>query len=242
MDRLLEDVGAAYERGIVAPGNEIHFLVLSAFVVSFGLVRVNTHLIRAQVRWWPGNLKTRGGLHVHHLVWGILLLVVFGYVGMAVALPGPWRAVVAVVFGVGMALTLDEFALWLNLEDVYWSARGRQSIDAVIVATALLALTLLGIGFWTDLLRSVLLFLAGGDRRLADQQSAAVLVSLQCVSLALASVCLLKGKLLAGAVGVFIPLVALVGAVRLAKPGSRWARRYGAAKRDRSRSRFGTTG
>jgi hypothetical protein len=241
VDRLLREVGAAYERGI-APGKEIHFLILTAFVVAFGLVRANTHLIRAQVSWWPGNLETKGGLHVHHLVWGILLLIVFGYVGMAFALPSPWREVVAVVFGVGMALTLDEFALWLNLEDVYWSARGRESIDAVIIAGALLAITLLGIGFWLDLLRTVLLFLGGGDRRLAQQESAAVIACLQLVGLALASVCLLKGKLLSAAVGLFVPLVALVGAVRLAKPGSRWARRYGPAKRDRSQARFGTAG
>lgn len=107
----------------MAPGKEVHFLVLVAFVLSFGFIRTSTHLIRAQIRWWPGNLKTKGGTHIHHLVWGILLLMLFGYIGIAVTPGSPWREGVAVMFGVGIGLTLDEFALWLNLEDVYWSGR-----------------------------------------------------------------------------------------------------------------------
>jgi hypothetical protein len=148
VDRLLDDIARAYDRGIQAPGKEVHFLVLLAFIASFGFIRTSAHMIKAQVSWWPGNVETKGGTHVHHLVWGILLLLVFGYLGIALDPSSPWRELVAIFFGIGMGLTLDEFALWLNLEDVYWSQKGRQSIDAVIVASCLLTLTLLGLNFW----------------------------------------------------------------------------------------------
>ena len=90
-------------------------------------------MIRAQVSWWPGNVSV-GGTHIHHLVWGILLLLIFGWLGIAVAPDSPWREICAVMFGIGTGLTLDEFALWLNLKDVYWEKQGRRSIDAVIIA------------------------------------------------------------------------------------------------------------
>ena len=99
-------------------------------------------MIRAEVSWWPGNVETKGGTHIHHLVWGILTLMVAGYLGLAFEPSSPWEEIIAILFGIGMGLTLDEFALWLNLEDVYWTEKGRQSIDAVIVTTCLLALTL----------------------------------------------------------------------------------------------------
>ena len=90
-------------------------------------------MIRAQVSWWPGNVEV-GGTHIHHLVWGILLLMIAGWVGIVVRPEPPGREIVAAAFGIGTGLTLDEFALWLELKDVYWSADGRKSIDAVIVA------------------------------------------------------------------------------------------------------------
>jgi hypothetical protein len=238
VDRLFDRIGDAYERGIQAPGKEAHFLVLVAFILSFGFIRSSAHMIRAQVSWWPGNVETKGGTHVHHLVWGILLLLSCGYVGIAVEPDSPWRQLVAVLFGIGMGLTLDEFALWLNLEDVYWSEKGRQSIDAVIVATCLLTIALLGLSFWIDVLQAVVLWLGIGGRTLSDGESTAVLVPFQAAGVCLAGICLLKGKRFLGIVGLFVPLVALVGAVRLAKPGSRWSRRYEGPKLERARSRF----
>ena len=238
MDRLADDLSRAYDKGIQAPGKEVHFLVLLAFLLSFGFIRTSAHLIRAQVSWWPGNVQTRGGTHVHHLVWGILLLLVCGYVGIAIAPESPWRQLVAVLFGVGMGLTLDEFALWLNLEDVYWSEKGRQSVDAVIVTACLLAIALLGLQFWIDVLQALAVFAGIGGNELSGAESTAVLVPFQVAGACLAVVCFLKGKTFAGLVGLFIPAVALVGALRLAKPGSRWARRYETAKLERSRARF----
>jgi lysyl-tRNA synthetase class 2 len=238
VEQLLDDIGHAYHQGIVAPGKEAHFLVLVSFLCSFAFIRTSAHMIRAQVSWWPGNVETKGGTHVHHLVWGILLLMICGYVGISVAPHSPWRQVIAILFGIGMGLSLDEFALWLNLEDVYWQAQGRESIDAVVIAVVLLAITLLGLSFWIDVLRAVLVFLGVGGEQLSARESTAALVPLQLIGVAMAVACFLKGKNLTGIVGLFVPAVALVGAVRLAKPGSRWARRYGRAKLERAEGRF----
>ncbi|HMC07622.1 MAG TPA: hypothetical protein VKG89_09555, partial [Solirubrobacterales bacterium] len=130
---VIATIGSLYDRAIVDTGRQPEFLFFVAFLLTFGFIRTSAHLIRAQVSWWPGDLSV-GGTHIHHLVWGILLLLVTGYVGVTVAPPSPWHEILAVVFGVGTGLTLDEFALWLNLRDVYWSDKGRRSIDAVIIA------------------------------------------------------------------------------------------------------------
>jgi hypothetical protein len=207
LERLFDDITTAYQRGIEAPGKELHFLVLVAFICSFGFIRTSAHMIRAEVSWWPGNVETKGGTHIHHLVWGILLLIASGYVGVAVAPDSPWAELAAIVFGIGLGLTLDEFALWLNLEDVYWSDKGRQSIDAVIVAVALLSVTLLGLSFWIDVYQALLVAL-GIDR----DASTLVLVPLQVLGAVAAFVCFRRGRPWVALVGVFLPLVAFVGA------------------------------
>jgi hypothetical protein len=118
------------------------FLASIGFLVTFGVVRGITYMIRAGVG--PIHNLTAGGLHIHHLVWGILLLLVVGYVWLIQEgtgesrLPSWFSRVTAIAYGVGAALTLDEFALWLNLRDVYWEAQGRQSVDAIIIFGALL--------------------------------------------------------------------------------------------------------
>jgi hypothetical protein len=148
-----------------------------------------------------------------------------GYIGIAIENESPWAELVAVAFGVGMGLTLDEFALWLNLEDVYWTEKGRQSIDAVVVTVCLLAISLLGLPFWIDVYQALLVLLGVGGAHLSGGETAFVLVPIQLAGACLAVVCLVKGKLMTGAVGLFVPLVALVGALRPAKPGSPWGRR-----------------
>ena len=119
------------------------FLASLAFLVTFAIVRGITHLIRAGVG--PLQNVTSGGLHIHHLVWGILLLLVVGYVWLLeIGVGSNWVAsLTAIGFGVGAALTLDEFALWLNMRDVYWERQGRESIDAVIIFAGLLS-----VGIW----------------------------------------------------------------------------------------------
>ena len=215
--------GSIYHRWIVETGKQPEFFLLLAFLASFGFIRTSAHMIRAQVKWWPGNVSV-GGTHVHHLVWGIITILITGYLALAVAPGSPLREVFAVLFGIGAGLTLDEFALWLNLEDVYWTHKGRQSIDAVIVTVCLLTLTLLGLSFWIDLLQAVLVFAGVGGKELSGGESIAVLVPLQVAGACLAVVCFLKGRTLTGIVGLFVPLVALVGALPRARSDSRWAR------------------
>jgi hypothetical protein len=207
VDRLWDDITRAYDREIQVPGKEIHFLILIAFVCAFGFIRGSAHMIRAQVSWWPGNVETKGGTHIHHLVWGILLLLVMGYVGLAVDPSSPWLELVAIAFGIGMGLTLDEFALWLNLQDVYWQEKGRQSIDAVVVTTALLVIALLGLQFWIDVYDAVLVLIG------VDRGNAWIAIPVQAIGVALAVVCFRRGRKVAGLFGLFVPLVALIGAV-----------------------------
>src|SRR5690242_6915991 len=102
-------------------------------LLSFGFIRFSTRMIRAEVSWWPGNV-TPGGLHIHHLVFGIVLMMLSGFLNFVIQPPSPWFEILAGIFGVGVGLTLDEFALWLYLDDVYWAEEGRSSVDAVVFA------------------------------------------------------------------------------------------------------------
>jgi hypothetical protein len=119
-----------------------------SFYLTFAIVRVLTHAIRAGRG--PFHNVEAGGLHIHHMVWGILLLLIVGYgwllqIGTDVGTPSPWPGrVMALLYGMGAALTLDEFALWLNLSDVYWERQGRESIDAVVLFGGLLGIGVAG--------------------------------------------------------------------------------------------------
>jgi hypothetical protein len=123
------------------------FLAAIAFLVTFIGVRVLVVCITHHVG--PFGWVTMGGRHIHHLVWGIFILLGVGYAWLAELGSGHTPTDIFVsrllscLYGVGAALTLDEFALWLNLRDVYWAREGRASIDAVIVFGSLLA-----IGAW----------------------------------------------------------------------------------------------
>jgi lysyl-tRNA synthetase class 2 len=183
-------------------------------------------MIRKQVSWWPGSVKTKGGLHLHHLVFGIVLLLVCGFLGFALAPESPWEEILAALFGVGAGLTLDEFALWVHLEDVYWAQEGRASLDAVVVATLLGGLIVLG--------------LAPFD--LSGQTSSEIsLVIAVLFALLFSTLAILKGKPILGLVGLFVPLFSIIGSARLATPSSPWARRRydpEGARMKRSRSRY----
>jgi hypothetical protein len=129
------------------------FLASLGFLLTFAIVRAITHLIKDGVG--PFHNISSGGLHIHHLVWGILLLLGVGYLWLIEAGTGSnWVAsLTAVLYGVGAALTLDEFALWLNLQDVYWTQAGRESIDAVVLFGALLSVGLWGGPFLAEVTR-----------------------------------------------------------------------------------------
>ena len=209
-----------------APGRSTAFLVLTAFLATFLFIRTSARLIRnPNVTWWPGNVET-GGLHIHHLVWGICLVLITGFLGFAADLQAPWWNVSALAFGVGAGLTLDEFALWLYLRDVYWSTQGRLSVDAAILATVFALLVVLGTKpFGLDEPESVL--------------GTAVLV---VQATALSAIAFLKGRFVMGVLALFLPFWGLIAAVRLAKPQSPWARwRYRgprAGRLSRAQSRF----
>jgi hypothetical protein len=127
------------------------FLASLSFLVTFGIVRGITSMIRAGIG--PFHNVSAGGTHIHHLVWGILLLIVVGYVWLLeVGVGSSWIATLtAIAFGIGAALTLDEFALWLNLSDVYWERQGRESIDAVLIFGGLLSAGVWGWPFFRGL-------------------------------------------------------------------------------------------
>jgi hypothetical protein len=137
------------------------FLSSVAFFISFGLIRAVTHAIKNHVG--PFTNVSAGGLHIHHLVFGIVLLLVVGYlwllqVGIGASTAELWLSrLTAVLYGLAAALTLDEFALWLNLQDVYWERQGRESVDAVVLFGALLAVGAWGGPFFRAVAREVAL-------------------------------------------------------------------------------------
>lgn len=219
----LVSLASLYREAIVDPGNQPLLFMLLAFGATFGITRFITHSIRAERFSWLGNVEA-GDTHIHHLVWGIVLLLVAGVLAVVVQ---PALEVTAIVFGIGAALTLDEFALWLHLDDVYWSEQGRQSVDAVIVFAIVTGFMLVG---------GYPIIIGGGETLLENIE----LVLLQVPWWTLCVICFLKGKLLWGVLGIYIGPVALIGAIRLAKPDSWWSRRrYDAAKLARSQQRYG---
>jgi hypothetical protein len=199
------------------------FVLLAAFLCSFLFIRTSARLMRSpKVPWWPGSVTTDGGLHLHHLVWGIVLLLMAGFLEFATSPASPWNEVLAALFGIGAGLTLDEFALWIYLRDVYWSEEGRASFDAVVVAALIGGLVVLGLSPFD----------------LPNNGSSITAIGIAVISaVLLSSLAILKGKPLMGLVGLFVPPVSLVGAVRLAAPNSRWAkRRYDPSGRKMQRS------
>jgi hypothetical protein len=159
-DRPPERLADLYGRHFADPRRERLFLSSASFFFTFGGVRALTHAIRSD-RIPIGNVS-EGGTHIHHLVWGILGLLGVGYAWNAQAGtgdPGASRAAsraASLVYGAASALTLDEFALWLNLEDDYWSTEGRESIDAVVLFGALLSAGAAGGQFLTGAARRAL--------------------------------------------------------------------------------------
>ena len=203
-------------------GTGTAFLVLAAFVLSFLAIRTSARLTRS-VSWWPGGVQTEGGVHLHHLVWGICLMMLAGFLAFAVALEAPWWHLVAIAFGVGAGFTMDEFALWVRLDDVYWSQEGRVSFDAMVVAVAFAALIVVGTTpFGLD-----------------DPASITGTAVAVAMVLTLSTVCFLKGRILLGVVGLFVPFAAAFGAARLGRPTSPWARRrYAGTRLERAKARF----
>jgi hypothetical protein len=194
-----------------------------AILATFLITRTVTRLIRSGSGAGAGLGNVRlAGVHIHHQVFGILLIIGTGIVLVSATPHGAALDVAAAVFGVGVSLTLDEFALWLHLEDVYWTKDGRKSVDAIFCVLAV-----------TGALVGGASFLSGRVGTATWWTSVAVLA----VDLVLSVICLLKGKITTGIIGTVIGIVAIVGALRLAKPGSWWAtRRYASRPRRAARA------
>jgi hypothetical protein len=196
-------------------------------LVSFLITRMVTRLIRSGSGGGAGlgNVSIAGN-HVHHQVFGILIIIATGIILVSQT---PWGAALdaaAAVFGVGVGLTVDEFALWLHLKDVYWAKQGRQSVDAIFCVLVVTGVLVGGTSLVTGAIGT------------AEWWSSIAAIG---VNLVLCVICLLKGKVITGVVGMVIGVVALVGAIRLAKPGSWWAlRRYATRPRraDRAARRY----
>ncbi|MEV0846918.1 hypothetical protein AB0J21_13760 [Streptomyces sp. NPDC049954] len=216
-------MGTWFDRNFVEPGKLPLLLALAAFVVTFLVTRTVTRLIRAGKG--PFRDIAPGGVHIHHVVPGVVLAVVGGFGAVSSGKRGVAAGICAVIFGAGAGLVLDEFALILHLDDVYWSEQGRQSVEVVILTTALVGL--LVAGFSPIGVDSVSSREAGGR---------ATAITVLLLDLLFVVVTLVKGKPKMAVIGVLVPFLAWVGAARLARPGSPWAKRF-YAKHPRRRAR-----
>ncbi|MBA3866843.1 MAG: hypothetical protein H0X42_10960 [Solirubrobacterales bacterium] len=203
-----------WNQHILAHERQGVFLVLVGFILSFAFIRMSTRLMRSpKVPWWPGSVVSDSGVHLHHLVFGIVAMMIAGTLGFAVHGDSPYAEICGFFFGVGAGLTIDEFALWVHLEDVYWAKEGRSSIDATVIAAAAMGLVVVGVNPL--------------DLGTESEGVLAVVVS-GFLLFAMVAVCFLKGRNLHGIIGFFLFPVALYGACRIGKPRSAWARhRYG---------------
>jgi hypothetical protein len=148
------DLRSLYHKHFGDRRKERQLLSTGSFFVTFATVRAITHAIRAERG--PFKNITAGGHHIHHMTFGITGLLTVGYLWLLEIGTNEQRLasrITATVYGSGAALTLDEFALWLNLADDYWTKQGRESIDAVVLFGSLLSLSVLGKGFFAELLR-----------------------------------------------------------------------------------------
>jgi hypothetical protein len=153
----LTKVGALIHQHIPDRPHRRLFLASVSFFITFLAVRLLVEAITHHIG--PFHWVMMGGRHIHHLVWGILLLILigYGYVAEIGNGSGPnsifMSRLFAILYGVGAALTLDEFALWLNLQNVYWARQGRESIDAVVLFGGFLAAATWGAPLWRALLK-----------------------------------------------------------------------------------------
>ncbi|CAM5415689.1 hypothetical protein SAVIM338S_02231 [Streptomyces avidinii] len=218
-------MGHWWYRNIVEPGKLPLLLALLAFVSSFLITRVITRMIRAGRG--PFKNVTPGGMHIHHVVPGVILVIIGGFGAIGSSRHSFGAGLSAVIFGLGAGLVLDEFALILHLDDVYWSEQGRKSVEIVVLTAAIVALVLGG-------------FLPFGVNDLTqDERHNRGLVAMNtATNFFLALIALWKGKARTAFFGTVIPFVALIGAVRLARPGSPYAKKF-YANRPRARAKAG---
>jgi hypothetical protein len=208
---------------------------LVAFILTFFVTRTFVRMIRHRknagraAKWWqPRNIYI-GSTHIHHVAFGVVMVMISGITMVTISVGGqePQYTLAATLFGIGAALVLDEFALILHLSDVYWSEDGRTSVDAVFAAVAVAALLIMG-------LHPLMFVLPMWDRADAVLLRAGV-GGAMAVTLPLAVVVVLKGKVWTGLLGMFVVVLLFVGAVRLSRPHAPWARWRYTAQPDKMR-------
>ncbi|MEM6109464.1 hypothetical protein AAHS21_24995 [Mycobacterium sp. 050272] len=213
-----------FSHDIVHGGRLPLLCCLVAFILTFFVTRSFVRFIRHRVaagrpaRWWqPRNVHV-GGVHIHHVTFGVVLVMISGVSLVALSVNGqePENTLSAILFGIGAALVLDEYALILHLSDVYWEEDGRSSVDAVFAAVAVAGLLIMGLHPLTFFFP----FWHGTD---SFVWHAAVLASM-VMTLPLAVVVVLKGKVWTGLLGMFIVVLLVIGAIRLSRPHAPWAR------------------
>ncbi len=197
---------------------------LLAFILTFFVTRTFVRVIRHRAaagrptRWWQPRNVHIGGVHIHHVTFGVVLVMLSGLTLVTLAVNGqePEFTLSATLFGIGAALVLDEYALILHLSDVYWEEDGRTSVDAVFAAVAVAGLLIMG-------LHPLMFFLPiwEGTDSLALR---AVVAGGLVLTLPLAVIVVLKGKVWTGLLGMFIVVLLVIGAVRLSRPHAPWAR------------------
>jgi hypothetical protein len=214
-----------FEQDIMGRGRLPLLCCLIAFIVTFFVTRTFTRLIRHWAgterppQWWqPRNIQI-GSKHVHHVVVGVVMVMISGVLLISLSINGNETefTAIAIVFGIGAALVLDEYALILHLSDVYWEEDGRTSVDAVFAAVAVGGLLVLGlhllmffISLWHDTTHSLVL-------------RAGVVLAMVLI-LPLAVLVVLKGKVWTGLIGMFFVPLLVIGAIRLSRPQAPWAR------------------
>ena len=214
-----------FEHDIIGRGRLPLLCCLIAFILTFFVTRTFTRLIRRRAstgrppRWWePRNIRI-GHKHIHHVVVGVVMVMISGITLVTLSVNGTEAefTAIAIVFGIGAALVLDEYALILHLSDVYWEEDGRTSVDAVFAAVAVGGLLVLGlhplmffISLWQDTTHSMVL--------------RAGVVFAMVLTLPLAVLVVLKGKVWTGLIGMFFVPLLFIGAIRLSRPQAPWAR------------------
>ncbi len=214
-----------WQRDVIGPGKLPLLVCFAGFLLTFLTTRGITRSIRAGRG--PFHNISDGGTHVHHAVPGVILLIAGAFLAVDSTPHTAAAVIAAAAVGIGTSLVLDEFALILHLQDDYWTAEGRVSVEMVSLAFGCLGFMLVGIApFGVNNMGDAELSLrVGGDAAAA-------------LTLAAITVCAFKGKFKLALFGIFVPPLAWLGAVRLARPTSRWAkRRYGPRRQDRATQR-----
>ena len=214
-----------FAHDIIGRGRLPLLCCLVAFILMFFVTRSSVRFIRYRAaagrptRWWQPRNVFIGGVHIHHVTFGVVLVMLSGLTLVTLSISGrePEFTLAATLFGIGAALVLDEYALILHLSDVYWEEDGRTSVDAVFAAVAVAGLLIMGLHplmfffpFWH----------AANWVALRAGLAAAGLV----LTLPLAVVVVLKGKVWTGLLGMFFVVLLVIGAIRLSRPHAPWAR------------------